>query len=102
MPLLVIVEDAEVKRTISVAIGVGRPVHKLGEVKKKRSLYLVFFDSSLSTNQLSCSRTEQEEAENGAKAEEATGSPLKHTFCRIVVLSLQLRPPAQKDQVILA
>jgi hypothetical protein len=102
MPLLVIVEDAEVKGSISVADGVGRPVHKLGEVKKKRGLHLVFFSSSLSTNPLGCSRTEQKETENRAKAGEAAGSPLKHALRRIVVLSLQLRPPAQKDQVILA
>jgi len=101
-PLRVIVEDAEVKGTISVADGVRRPIHKLGEVEKKRGLYLVFFDSSLSTNTLRCSRNEQETAQNRAKVGEATGSPVRHTLRRIVDLLLQLWPPAQKDHAIVA
>jgi len=102
VPLRVIVEDADDKGAIPVVVGVRRPIHKLSEVEKKRGLHLGFFDSRLPTDRLRCSQSEKEQAENRAKAGEAAGSPLKQTLRRIVVLSLQLRPPAQKDHAMLA
>jgi hypothetical protein len=64
--LRVVFEHAEVEGTISLAVGINRPVHKLREVEEKRGLYLIFLATGLPTNALRCSRNKQEKEENRA------------------------------------
>lgn len=47
-----VVEDAEIQRGIAAVQDAGRPIDKLREVEKKRSLHLVLFGSGLGSGRL--------------------------------------------------